>query len=112
MHVIKFPMESVNLVTPESSRELSKDALPADDNGDFEKEEICASQWIGDPVSLTNSILGISSSEDIKLIPYCNLLGFFLVRAVEVSLPSPYVLNMQRRAHNLRRTMKRIWGKT
>lgn len=85
MHVIKFPMESVNLVTPESSRELSKDALPADDNGDFEKEEICASQWIGDPVSLTNSILGISSSEDIKLIPYCNLLGFFLVRAVEES---------------------------
>ncbi|GIX63039.1 polynucleotide 5'-hydroxyl-kinase [Babesia caballi] len=83
MHVIRFPMGNARLVVLETSVALSKDALPTDDVCHTRTDEIYVSPWDGDPMSLTNAVLGVPSTTDAKLVPYCNLLGFFLIRAVE-----------------------------
>ncbi|CDR94317.1 pre-mRNA cleavage complex II protein Clp1, putative [Babesia bigemina] len=89
MHVIRFPMENVKLVVLETSVALSKDALPTDDTGYMTRNEVYASMWNGDPFSLTNGVLGIPAADDATLIPYCNLLGFVLVRKVEERAQQP-----------------------
>ncbi|GBE60523.1 polynucleotide 5-hydroxyl-kinase [Babesia ovata] len=89
MHVIRFPMENVNLVVLETSVALSKDALPTDDPGYMTRNEVYAAMWNGDPFSLTNVVLGIPATDDATLIPYCNLLGFMLVRKIEEVIQQP-----------------------
>ncbi|KAK1443524.1 cleavage/polyadenylation factor IA subunit clp1p like protein [Babesia gibsoni] len=88
MHNTRFAIDNLNLVFIDTSFGLSKDALPTDDAGKVNKEEIYASPWTGDPVSLINSILAIPATDDIKLIPYCNIIGFVLVKCVE-EVPKP-----------------------
>ncbi|KAK2196816.1 bifunctional P-loop containing nucleoside triphosphate hydrolase/Clp1 [Babesia duncani] len=82
-HVIRFNYSNVKLLVLQNTIALTGDALPRDDKSSMKTEELYATKWIGDPRSLINVVLAIPSTDDIHLIPYTNIIGFFHVRKVE-----------------------------
>ncbi|UKJ88272.2 polynucleotide 5'-hydroxyl-kinase [Theileria orientalis] len=83
MHIIKFNMNQVNFVFIETIEPLSRDALPTDEEYVARHKELYCNAWSGDPLSLTNLVVAVPSTQDAKLVPYSNILGFFHVRSVE-----------------------------
>lgn len=82
-HVIRFQMEIEKFVTINTTAGLSKDALAIDEESSLKSEELYVTQWSGDYCSLINCVVAIPSTEDINLIPYCNITGFFHLRSIE-----------------------------
>eukprot|EP00375_Theileria_parva_P003730 XP_766416.1 hypothetical protein [Theileria parva strain Muguga] len=82
-HVIKVNSDTINFIYIDIIEPLTKDALPTNEDYVMKHKEMYCNVYNDDLLLLNNLIVAVPATDDIKLIPYTNILSFFHISSIE-----------------------------